>query len=91
VRLEEKSADGVVGRADHVLSLAVLGGGIRARHPQLHPVGEKEVAGGGVIELPTIVTLNGLNGEAELSGHPVVEVVEGEKASDLARKGKVHT
>jgi hypothetical protein len=59
VRLE-KSADGVVGRTDHALSLAVLGGGIRARHPQLHPVGEKEVAGGGVIELPTIVTLNGL-------------------------------
>jgi hypothetical protein len=69
VRLEKKSADGVVGRADHAHSLAVLGGGIRARHPQLHPVGEKEVTGGGVIELTTVVTLNGLNGEAELSGH----------------------
>jgi hypothetical protein len=44
---------------------------------QLHPVGEKEVAGGGVIELPTIVTLNGLNGEAELSGHPDEEVAQG--------------
>jgi hypothetical protein len=73
VRLDEKSADGVVGRADHALSLAVLGG-IRARHPQLHPVGEKEGAGGRVIELPTIVTLDGLNGEAELSGHPDEEV-----------------
>jgi hypothetical protein len=73
----EKSADGVVGRADHALSLAVLGGGIRARHPQLHPVGEKEGAGGRVIELPTIVTLDGLNGEAELSGHPDEEVAEG--------------
>jgi hypothetical protein len=77
VRLEEKSADGVVGRAEHALSLAVLGGGIRARHPQVHPVGEKEGAGGGVIELPTIVTLDGLNGEAELSGHPDEEVAEG--------------
>jgi hypothetical protein len=49
VLLEKKSADGVVGRADHALNLAVLGGGIRARHLQLHPVGEKEVTGGGVI------------------------------------------
>jgi hypothetical protein len=89
--LEEKSADGVVGRADHALSLAVLGGGIRARHTQLHPVGEKEVAGGGVIELPTIITLNGLNGEAELSGHPSKKWRRAGKASDLARKGKVHT
>jgi hypothetical protein len=47
--------DGVIGRADHALNLAVLGGGIWARHTQLHPVGEKEVAGGGVIELPTRV------------------------------------
>lgn len=91
MRLEENSADGVVGRADRALSLAVLGGGIRARHPQLHPVGEKEVTGGGVIELPTIVTLNGLNGEAKLSGHPSEEVAEGEKVSNLTRKGKVHT
>ena len=48
MRLEKKSVDGVVGRADHALNLAVLGGGIRARHPQLHPVGEKEVAGGAI-------------------------------------------
>jgi hypothetical protein len=77
VRLEKKSADGVVGRVDHALSLAVLGGGIRARHPQLHLVGEKEVTRGGVIELTTVGTLNGLNGEAELSGHPGEEVTEG--------------
>jgi hypothetical protein len=77
VRLEKKSPDGVVGRADHAFSLAVPGGGIWARHPQLHPVEEKEVTGGGVIELPTVVTLNDLNGEAELSGHPDEEVAEG--------------
>jgi hypothetical protein len=91
VCLEKKSADGVVGRADHALHLAVLGGGIQARHPQLHPVGEKEVTGGGVIKLPTVVTLNDLNGEAELSGHPGEEVAEGGEVSDLTCNGKVHT
>jgi hypothetical protein len=88
VRLEKKSANGVVGRADHALSLAVLGGGIRARHPQLHPVGEKEVAGGGVIELPTIVTLNGLNGEVELSEHPGEEVAESGESLRLGTQRK---
>jgi hypothetical protein len=88
VRLEKKSADGVVGRADHALSLAVLGGGIRARHPQLYPVGEEEVTGGGVIELPTIVTLNGLNGEAELSRHPGEEVAEGGESLRLSTQRK---
>ena len=83
-----RSADGVVGRADHALSLAVLGGGIRARHPQLYPVGEKEVMGGGVIELPTVVTLNGLNGEAELSGHPGEEVAEGGESLRLGTQRK---
>ena len=35
--------------------------------------------GGGVVELPPVVTLDGLNGVAELSGHPgkVVECGEG--------------
>jgi hypothetical protein len=89
--LEKKSVDGVVGRADHALSLAGLVGGIRARHPQLHPVGEREVTRGGVIELPTIVTLNGLNGEGELSGHPDKEVAEGGEGLRLGTKGKVHT
>jgi hypothetical protein len=88
VCLEKKSADGVVGRADHALSLAVLGGGIRARHSQLHPVGEKEVTGGGVIELTTVVTPNSLNGEAELSGHPGEEVTEGGEGLRLGTQRK---
>jgi hypothetical protein len=91
VRLEKKSADGVVGRADHALSLAVLGGGIQARHPQLYPVGEEEVAGGGVIELPTIVTLNDLNVRPNWVDTQAKKWRRAGKVSDLARKGKVHT
>ena len=37
----------------------------------------EEGTGGGVIELTPVVTLDGLNGEAELSGHPGKEVEEG--------------
>jgi hypothetical protein len=44
---------------------------------------------GGVIELTTIVALNGRNGEAELSGHLGKEVKKGGKVPDLARKGTV--
>jgi hypothetical protein len=40
-------------------------------------VGEKEGARGGVIELTPVVALDGLNGEAELSGHPSKEVKKG--------------
>ena len=66
--LKEKSTHGV-GGANHALSLAVLRGGIRTRHAQLDTMREKEGTGGGVIELPTIVTLDNLDGEAELCGH----------------------
>ena len=72
--LKEKSTHGVVGGANHVLSLAVLRGGIRARHPQLDTVREKEGTGGGVIELLTVVTLDSLDGEAKLCGHPSEKV-----------------
>jgi hypothetical protein len=41
-----------------------------------------------VIELPTIVTLDGLNGEAELSGHPGEEVAEGGESLRLGTQRK---
>jgi hypothetical protein len=40
----------------------------------LDTVREKESTRGGVIKLMTIVTLDGLDGEAELCGHPSEEV-----------------
>ena len=75
--LDQKGAHDVVRRANHPLSLAVLRRGIRTRHMQLNTPREEEGTGGGVIELPPVVTLDGLNSEAELSGHPDKEVEEG--------------
>ena len=53
------------------------------RHAQLNTPRKKERTGGGVIELPPVVTLDDLNGEAELSGHPGKEVKEGGKGLRL--------
>ena len=81
--LDQKGAHDVVRRANHPLSLAVLRRGIRTRHTQLNTPREEEGTGGGVIELTPVVTLDGLNGEAELSGHPGKEVEEGGKSLRL--------
>jgi hypothetical protein len=48
---------------------------------------EKGTGGVVVVELTPDVTLDGLNGEAELSGHPGKEVEEDGNVSDLAHKG----
>ena len=76
--LDQKGAHDVVRRANHPLSLAVLRRCIRTRHTQLNTPRQEERPVGGVIELPPVVTLDGLNGEAELSGHPDKEVEGGE-------------
>jgi len=74
--VKQKGAYGVVGGANHALNLVVLRGGIRTRHAQLDTVKEKEGMGRRVIELPTIVTLDSLDSEAELCGHPSEKVNE---------------
>ena len=73
----------VVRRANHPLSLAVLRRGIRTRYTQLNTPREEEGTGSGVIELSPVVTLDGLNGETELSGHPGKEVEEGRESLRL--------
>ena len=86
---DQKGAHDVVCRTNHLFSLAVLGRGIRTRHTQLNTPREEEGTEGGVIELTPVVTLDGLNGEAERSGYQGKEVEEDVKGLRLARKGKV--
>ena len=85
--LDQKGAHDVVRRANYPLSLAVLGRGIQTRHTQLNTPREEERTGDVVIELMPIVTLDGLNGEAELSRHPDKEV-EGGKSLRLGAQRK---
>jgi hypothetical protein len=86
--LEKKRAHGLVDSTNHALSLAVLRGGVRARHAQLDTVREEERTGGGVIKLTTIVTLDGLDSETELCGHPSEEVVNRRESIRLHTQGK---
>jgi hypothetical protein len=51
-------------------------------------VREEESTRGGVIKLTTIVTLDGLDGEAKLCGHPSEEVKKREKSIRLRTQGK---
>ena len=86
--LDQKGAHDVVRRANHPLSLAVLRRGIRTRHAQLNTPREEERAGGGVVELTPVITLDGLNGEPELSGHPGEEMEECGKGLKLGAQRK---
>ena len=86
--LDQKGAHDVVRRANHPLSLTVLRRGIQTKHPQLNTPRQEEGTGGGVIELTPVVTLDGLNGEAELSGYPGKEVEEGGEGLRLGAQGK---
>jgi len=86
--LDQKGAHDVVRRANHPLSLAVLRRGIRTRHTQLNTPRVEEGTGGGVIKLTPVVALDGLNGEAELSGHPGKEVEEGGEGLRLGAQRK---
>ena len=86
--LEKEGAHGVIRGANHALSLAVLRGSIRTRHAQLNTMLKKEGPRGGVIELAPVVTLDGLDGEAELSGHPGEEVTERGKSLRLGTQRK---
>jgi hypothetical protein len=81
--LDQKGAHDVVRRAKHALGLAVLRGSIRTRHAQLNTLREKERARSVVIKLTPVVTLNGLDSETKLCGHPGKEVEEGGKSLRL--------
>jgi hypothetical protein len=84
--LDQKGAHDVIRGTNHPLSLAILRRSVWTRHAELNTPSEKERAGGVVIELTTIVTLNGLDSEAELSGHPGKEVEEGGESLKLGTK-----
>jgi hypothetical protein len=58
-RLEEKAADHIGGGANHAFGPTVLGRGVRARETQLDAMSEKERAGGVIVELTAVVTLQG--------------------------------
>jgi hypothetical protein len=87
-RLEEKAADHIGGGANHAFDTAVLGRGVRARETHLDAMSEKERAGGVVVELAAVVTLQGTNRAVKLGGDPGEEVCEGGERVGLQSKRK---
>jgi hypothetical protein len=87
-RLKEESANDVVGGAENTFSLAVLLRGVWARHAQDDTLGKEESAGGGVIKLTTIITLNCLNSAAELSENVGEKIRETGKSLRFETKRK---
>jgi hypothetical protein len=51
------------------LDFTVLRRGVWAGHQQDDPIGGKECAGGGIVELTTVVTLDHFDGAAKLCGN----------------------
>jgi hypothetical protein len=87
-RLEEKAEDHIGGGANHALGPAVLGRGVGARETQLNATGEKERAGGVVVELAAIIALQGTDRATGLIGDPGIEMCV-VNVSDFNRRGKV--
>jgi hypothetical protein len=88
--LEQQGMYDIVGGTNHALDLAVLRESVGTRQPKLDVVREEESAGGGVIKLASIITLDVLNGAAKLRGHKGKEVREGGEGVDFWRSEKVH-
>jgi hypothetical protein len=87
-RLEEKAADHIGGGANHAFGSAVLGRGVRAQETQLDAMSEKKRAGGVIVELAAIVTLQGTDRAVKLGGDPGEEVCEGGECVGLQSKRK---
>ena len=59
---------------DSSLSLPILSGGIRTRHPEVSAMGEEEDVGAVVVKLTPIIALEGFDGDAKLCGHKSKEI-----------------
>jgi len=86
--LDEKGANNIIRGTNDTLSLAVLWRSVRARHAQVHTTREEESTRDGVVKLSAIVTLDGLDSEAELSGNPSEEVNKSRKRLRLVTQRK---
>jgi hypothetical protein len=86
----KKRADHIVGGTNNALCFTLLGKGVGARHTKVDAMGEEERARVGVVKLTTVVTLNGLNGGAELSTCISKKWNKVGKVSDFSFMGNVH-
>jgi hypothetical protein len=73
------------------LGFTILQRGVGTRYSQKYPFCGEECVRGGVIELTTIIALDGFDGTTKLCGDISDFFDKVEKVLDLTCKGKVHT
>lgn len=65
--LKQQGTNNVVKGAEDAFGFTILWRGVWARHLEVNAIGEKKGAGGGVIELATVVTLHAADVSGKLS------------------------
>jgi hypothetical protein len=88
-RLEEKATDHTGGGANHAFDPAILGRGVRARETQLDAMSEKERAGGVIVELASVFTLQGTDRAVKLGGDLGEKCVRAVNVSNFNLRVKV--
>jgi hypothetical protein len=68
-RLNQQSADDIVNRMNNTFSFTILWGRVSTQHLELGVVRQEEEAGGRVVKLTPVVTLDSFDSPAELSRH----------------------
>ena len=84
--LKEQGPDNVINGAKSAFNTAILWGCVGARHSKGDTMGEEERAGGGVVELTSIIALHALDGATELSGDVREKIGEGGKSIGFKTK-----
>jgi hypothetical protein len=79
-RLEQKRTQNIINGTNRAFSLAILLGGVGARHAKNNTMREEERAGHGIIEFAAVVALDTLDGGAELRVHISKKIGKGWKS-----------
>jgi hypothetical protein len=78
--LKKQGTQHIIDGAKDALGFTVLWRSVGTRHPQKYPFGGEECTRGGVIELMTIVALDGFDGAAKLCGDISEKMRQGGKS-----------
>jgi hypothetical protein len=89
--LNHQRVEHIIGGVKRTLGSTILWRDVCALYPQDDLTRGQECTGGGIVELTTIVTLDGFDGATKLCENKGKKADNVGKVSDLARKGKVRT
>jgi hypothetical protein len=86
--LNQQSADDIVNRTNNMFIFTILWGRVRSRHPELCAVRQEEEAGGRVVKLTPIVTLDSFDSPTELNRHIGKEMGQSSEGVRFKFEGK---